>query len=375
VSSSHVREAGCETFLGTRVLFRSGPPTKSTSPEHSKMLQMEKKCIRVVVIFASNDDERRRQRTMERDDDDGFGSGFGSGDASSSSSVVNLGDGFDDAFDDEAASTTSADRCVQPSPRHQLQLEHHRVRCDADALLDVAWRIAVRTTVTEERFLSSASFTSLEEVFERVDAVAETLALEALGRRLGDGCAGESPAPLRLVSPGRDDDDRGGDEENFRRRLRDAILDAKDAKELALESLAFGDFEEARERMLRWRALCDEAAPARAFALLAATTFGTEKVLVEGSQRGGTVRVASASCIDELDAYASRKRQRREALRELTHLSTDEQPNDVQAAARRGRVTKSPLGSPSRASTWRDTAVKIAVTERIGQENESPRGV
>ena len=287
--------------------------------------------------------------------------------SSSSSPVVSLGDGFDDAFE------RSADRCVQLSPRHHAEQHrhHHDVRCDPEALLDVAWRMAVQTTVTEE---NASTVSSVEEIFERVDAVAETLALEALGRRLGGGCAGESPAPLRLVSPERDDDDHGGDEENVRRRCRDAILDAKDAKELALESLAFGDFEEARERMLRWRALRDAAAPARAFALLAATTFGTEKVLVEGSQRGGTIRVASASCIDELDEYASRKRQRREALRELTTQSVDEQPNG-QAASRRGRATRSPLGSPSRASTWRDTAVKIVVTERIGQENESPRGV
>jgi hypothetical protein len=288
--------------------------------------------------------------TMVRDDDD-------DDDVASSSSsrlssrVVNLGDGFDDAFE------RSADRCVvvQPSPRHRHR-DDDDVRCDANVLLDVAWRMAVRTTVTEEWFLSSGSFTSLEEIFERVDAVAETLALEALGRRLGGGCASETSAPLRLVSPGRDYDDDYDDEENFRRRQRDAILDAKDAKELALESLAFGDFVEARERMLRWRALLrDATAPARAFALLAATTFGIETVLVEGSQRGETIRIASTSCIDELDAYARRKLRRREA--------TDErQPNDIHApaATRRGRCTKSPLGSPSRASTWRDTAVKSA---------------
>ena len=286
--------------------------------------------------------------------------------SSSSSPVVSLGDGFDDAFE------RSADRCVQLSPRQHAEhhRHHHDVRCDPEALLDVAWRMAVQTTVTEERFLS-ASVISLGDIFERVDTVAETLALEALGRRLGGGCADDARTPLRLVSPERDDD---CDDESFQRRQRDAILDAKDAKELALESLTFGDFAEARERMLRWHSLRNAAAPARAFALLAAMTFGTEKVLVEGNRRGGTIRVASASCIDELDAYTSRKRQRREALRELTTQSVDEQPNG-QAASRRGRVTRSPLGSPSRASTWRDTAVKIVVTERIGQENESPRGV
>jgi hypothetical protein len=278
-------------------------------------------------------------------DGSGSGSGSGSGDASSSSPVVSLGDGFDDAFDDEAASTntTSADRCVQPSPRqHHQHHQHHR--CDAEALLDVAWRMAVRTTVTASRIASS--FTSLEEIFERVDAVAETLALEALDRRLGDGCAGDaSSRQLRLVSPERNDDH---DENCSRRRRRDAILDAKDVKELALESLAFGDFEEARERMLRWHSLRDAAAPARAFALLAATTFGTEKVLVVSPRRREeTIRVASASCIDELDAYTDRKRQRREALRELTAA------RPPASSGRRG-ADKSPLRSPSRASTWRN---------------------
>lgn len=269
----------------------------------------------------------------------------------SSSPVVSLGDGFDFAFDDDAASTntTSAvDRCVQPSPRQH----HHHHRCDAEALLDVAWRMAVRTTVTEEN--GASSFTSLGEIFERVDAVAETLALEALDRRLGGGCAGDASTPqLRLVSPERNDD-CAADDENFRRRQRDEILDAKDAKELALESLAFGDFEEARERMLGCRSLCEKAASARAFALLAATTFGTEKVLI-AKWRGETIRVASASCIDELDAYTSRKRQRREALRELTTQSADEQPSGRAAASSGRRATKSPLGSPSRAFTWRDS--------------------
>ena len=202
--------------------------------------------------------------------------------------------------------------------------------------------MAVRTTVTASRIASS--FTSLEEIFERVDAVAETLALEALDRRLDCGCARETPAPLRLVSPESGDDH--DDKENGRRQ-RDAILDAKDVKELALESLAFGDFEEARERLLRWHTLRDAAAPARAFALLAATTFGTEKVLVVSTRRREeTIYVASASCIDELDAYTDRKRQRREALQELTAAR--------QSAVHRRGADKSPLGSPSRASTWRN---------------------
>ena len=252
---------------------------------------------------------------------------------------LELGDGFDFAFErvvDDAHDT------VQPSPRHH---HRHHVRCDADVLLDVAWRMTVRTTVTEE---NASTVSSVEEIFERVDAVAEMLALEALGRRLGGS---EDTAPLRLVSPERNDDE---EEENIRRR-RDAILDAKDIKELAVESLAFGDFEEARERMLRWHSLCDTTAPARAFALLAATTFGTEKVLI-AKQRGETMRVASASCIDELDAYTSRKRQRREALRELTAAR--------QPASSGRRATKSPLGSPSRASTWRDTEVKMSMRTR-----------
>jgi hypothetical protein len=253
---------------------------------------------------------------------------------------LELGDGFDFAFErvvDDANDT------VQPSPRRH---HRHHVRCDADVLLDVAWRMAVRTTVTEEN--ASSTVSSVEEIFERVDAAAETLALEALGRRLGGS---EDAAPVRLVSPERDDDD---EEENIRRR-RDAILDAKDIKELAVESLAFGDFEEARERMLRWRSLCDATASARAFALLAATTFGTEKVLI-AKQRGETIHVASASGIEELDAYTSRKRQRREALRELTAAR--------QPASSGRRATKSPLGSPSRASTWRDTEVKMSMRTR-----------
>ena len=257
-----------------------------------------------------------------------------------------LGDGFDLAFErvvDDANDT------VQPSPR---QHHHHHVRCDADVLLDVAWRMTVRTTVTEE---NASTVSSVEEIFERVDAVAETLALEALGRRLGGS---EDAAPLRLVSPERND----GDEEEHIRRRRDAILDAKDIKELAVESIAFGDFEEARERVLRWHSLCDATAPARAFALLAATTFGTEKVLI-AKRRGETIRITSASCIEELDAYTSRKRQRREALRELTTQAADEQPS-IQAAASRGRATKSPLGSPSRASTWRDTEMKMSMRTR-----------
>ena len=120
--------------------------------------------------------------------------------SSSSSPIVSLGDGFDDAFE------RSADRCVQLSPRHHAEQHrhHHDVRCDPEALLDVAWRMAVQTTVTEE---NASTVSSVEEIFERVDAVAETLALEALGRRLGDGCAGDAPPPLRLVSPERDDDD------------------------------------------------------------------------------------------------------------------------------------------------------------------------
>jgi hypothetical protein len=250
---------------------------------------------------------------------------------------LELGDGFDFAFErvvDDAHDT------VQPSPRHH---HRHHVRCDADVLLDVAWRMAVRATVTEE---NASTVSSVEEIFERVDAVAETLALEALDRRLGDGCAGDaSSRQLRLVSPERNDDH---DENCSRRRRRDAILDAKDVKELALESLAFGDFEEARERMLRWHSLRDAAAPARAFALLAATTFGTEKVLVVSPRRREeTIRVASASCIDELDAYTERKRQRREALRELTAA------RPPASSGRRG-ADKSPLRSPSRASTWRN---------------------
>ena len=288
-------------------------------------------------------DDRRRRVTMNVDP--ATSSSYSYSYSSCALSVSELRDVFDDAFvvtdkdDDDTVDT------AEPSPR---------IRCDADVLLDVAWRMAVRTTVTEEN--ASSTVSSVEEIFERVDAVAETLALEALGRRLGGS---EDAAPVRLVSPERDDDD---EEENIRRR-RDAILDAKDIKELAVESLAFGDFEEARERMLRWRSLCDATATARAFALLAATTFGTEKVLIAKRRGEETIRITSASCIEELDAYTSRKRQRREALRELTTQAADEQPSG-RAAERRGRATKSPLGSPSRASTWRDTEMKMSMTTR-----------
>ena len=287
-------------------------------------------------------DDRRRRVTMNVDP--ATSSSYSYSYSSCALSVSELRDVFDDAFvvtdkdDDDTVDT------AEPSPR---------IRCDADVLLDVAWRMAVRTTVTEEN--ASSTVSSVEEIFERVDAVAETLALEALGRRLGGS---EDAAPLRLVSPERND----GDEEEHIRRRRDAILDAKDIKELAVESIAFGDFEEARERVLRWHSLCDATAPARAFALLAATTFGTEKVLI-AKRRGETIRITSASCIEELDAYTSRKRQRREALRELTTQAADEQPS-IQAAASRGRATKSPLGSPSRASTWRDTEMKMSMTTR-----------
>lgn len=266
-----------------------------------------------------------------------------SADSSSSSSIsytssfIALGDGFDEAFEDDDDDVVEPPRILSRTHSRQQRQQH---RCDAEVLVDIAWQMAIRTIVTEE---GTSSVSSLEEIFERVDTATETLALQALGRRLGR----VDEPPLHLVSPERDG------EQNIRRR-RDAILDANDAKELTRESLAFGDIEEARERMLGCRSLSEKAASARAFALLAATTFGTEKVLI-AKRRGETIRVASASCIDELDAYTSRKRQRREALRELTTQSADEQPSGRAAASSGRRATKSPLGSPSRAFTWRDS--------------------
>ena len=274
------------------------------------------------------------------------------------SSFVALGDGFDEAFEDDDDDVVEPPRILSRTHSRQQRQQH---RCDAEVLVEIAWQMAIRTIVTEE---GTSSVSSLEEIFERVDTATETLALQALGRRLGRA---EEP-PLHLVSPERDG------EQSIRRR-RDAILDANDAKELTRESLAFGDIEEARERMLGCRSLSEKAELARAFALLAATTFGTNKVVV-AKRRDETIHVKSTSFVDELETYTNnRKRQRREALRELTTQSAEEQP-DVRATTGHRRVTeKSPLGSPKRASTWRDTAVKIAVTERKGQENESPRGV